>query len=334
MPNPDDAQQAFEEHRDDLTDEQFLKELGDASENEKALDYPVAEPEVLAPEFQLVPAAPRRSLPLKAYLATALSGLSEEQRDTVARQISVIKEVCEGELIEPYFPGDHTDPVNQPHIPAGQVFQTDRDQVKQSDLLIWLGPTPSLGVGQELDIAYHALVPILILSPDGATVSRMVLGIPSLKVELSFADEGDLEDKLQRTLLDIRPRLEARKMAFADFDVNIVGEKIRQLRRRQKLTRDQVAEATGIEVEALISLEESTDRVADPSLVQLRMLASVLNTTVGDLVEPNLGDQLISAIQEWVESRMQPARFPGMSQHDRNRMVRRILLRVVDRLER
>ena len=47
-------------------------------------------------------------------------------------------------------------------------------------------------------------------------------------------------------------------------------------------------------VEQLRLVEESCDRHSDPSLTFLRRIATVLNTTVADLVQPDLGETFSS----------------------------------------
>jgi len=132
----------------------------------------------------------------------------------------------------------------------------------------------------------------------------------------------------------VRPILEERKMAFSEYDYNVVGNAVRALREALGLTREEVASRSPVvTVEHLRQIEESTDRVSNPTLVQLRQLASILNTTVADLVEPDLGSRLLGYLESWITTRNPAARFGGVSPADRNRLIRRVLLRVIDSLE-
>ncbi len=130
-----------------------------------------------------------------------------------------------------------------------------------------------------------------------------------------------------------RPILEQRKPAFAEYEVNVVGNNIRSLREELGLTREEVANnAPHLTVEILRHIEESVNRVSNPSLIQFREIATILKTTVADLVEPDLNERLMAILQDWMTGR-RAARFPGLSIKDRNKRLRRLLLRVIDSLE-
>ena len=113
----------------------------------------------------------------------------------------------------------------------------------------------------------------------------------------------------------------------------MVGNKVRILREDSGLTREEVAAHSGdlLTVEKIRQIEANSDRVSNPSLLQLRTLAAVLKTTVADLVEPDLDERMIALLQEWmlhgVEARS------SMSQRDKRVVLRRLLYRVLDRTE-
>lgn len=274
--------------------------------------------------------------PLDAYLASALTGLNEIQRQLVFHLSDTVGVIC-GELdIDLYEPRKKTDPVHHQSVADSDVFHIDRERVISSDLLIYLAHHPSTGAGEELDFAYNAMVPIVVVSHSNSRVSRMVTGIPGLVITVNYDEPEELRALLRETLLGLRPQLVQRKLAFSDYDVNIVGDRIRKLRESQGLTRDQLVAATStrfqISREMLTRLEESTDRTANPSLVVLRELATALKTSVADLVEPDLQEVILTTLTSWVADR-QAARFGDMSVRDRNKILRRLLLRLIDNLE-
>ena len=287
------------------------------------------------PMGQLVLFQPRPSpLPLNAYLACGLTGLTGEQRQLMFHLSDIVALLCKEQNIDLYEPRKQTDPVHHPNVQDTEVFRTDRERVLRSDLLIHLCHYPSTGAGEELDIAYNALVPIILVSHSETRVSRMVTGIPGFKLEITYTEPEELRLQLRDRLIEVRPLLEERKMAFSTYDANIVGDKIRGLREELGLTREDVAQSIPhLTVDMLRHLEESVDRLANPSLVQLRQIATVLKTTVADLVEPDLSERLLTALEEWVAGRPAAARFTGVSVKDRNRIIRRILLRIIDSLE-
>jgi len=279
-------------------------------------------------------------LPLNGYLACALSGLNPEQRQLMFQLSDVVSTVCAEHRINLYEPRKKTDPVHHAEVSDAEVFKIDRERVLRSDLLIHLCHYPSTGSGEELDFAYNALVPLILISHSDSRVSRMITGIPAFKLHICYTEPEDLRSQLATSLVKVRPILEERKMAFSDYDANIVGERIRLLREELNLSReDLVRSVPHLTLEALREIEESVDRVSNPSLIQLRQIATVLKTTVANLVEPDLGEQLVTALTEWVSGersgeRREAARFLRIiSNKDRNAIIRRILRRLIELLE-
>ena len=59
---------------------------------------------------------------------------------------------------------------------------------------------PSLGTGIELEIAYQAGKPIILLSEVGSKVSRMARGVPSVVYHIESEGIDDAKRKLQQVL--------------------------------------------------------------------------------------------------------------------------------------
>ena len=116
----------------------------------------------------------------------------------------------------------------------------------------------------------------------------MVLGIPALKIHVTYNTLEELSVELRQRLFEIRPILEERKLAFSAFDNNIVGNKVRLLREQARLTREDLISSADrlMTAERLRMIEDSNDKVSNPSLLELRSLSALLKTTVADLVEP------------------------------------------------
>ncbi len=275
-------------------------------------------------------AAPLR---LNAYLASGLTGLSSDDRANLVRVSEAIEKVCRGLDIDLFQPRLVTDPMDHPDVSAEEVFASDRERVLCSDLVIHVADYPSTGSGEELDFASGALVPIVIVAHGDARVSRMVTGIPALKLTITYRDLDDLRDELRERLTEIRPILEERKLVFSQFDKNLVGNKVRISREDLYLTREEVAKHSGdvLTAERIRDIEGSNDKVSNPSLLELRTLATVLKTTVADLVEPDLGERMIALLQEWMLNGVE-ARY-GISDNDQRILLRRLLYRVLDRTE-
>jgi transcriptional regulator with XRE-family HTH domain len=271
---------------------------------------------------------------LGAYLACALSGLDKDQKGVAFRLSNVIAQVCEKHSISLYDPSQHTDPVYHANMSDKEVYRINRKQVLASDLLIHLTHFPGSGAGQALDFAYGALLPMIIISRSDDTVSRMVTGIPAFKVHLRYEDPRELWDLLDDCLEQIKPVVRERKLAFSHSSENFVGQRIRLLREQQGLTRKAVAENVDyLTVVALEQIEENTDQQSNPSLLQLRQIAVLLKTTVADLVEPDMGGRMVGFLNDWLDGR-QAARYPNLSDQDSKKIMRRMLLRVIDSLEK
>ena len=143
--------------------------------------------------------------------------------------------------IDLYEPIKSTDPMSHPQVSPEDVYNLDRKRVSRSDLLIHVADYASTGAGEELDIAQSALIPIVLINHGSARVSRMVTGIPAFKLEITYNSLEELEIELRQRLTEIRPILEERKLAFSDFEKNMVGNKVRVLREDAGLTREEVA---------------------------------------------------------------------------------------------
>lgn len=275
-----------------------------------------------------------RRLPLRAYLASALTGLSEEQRKIVFDISDRINQICLESDIELYEPRKKTDPVHNPEVSDAEVFKMDHDRVVTSDLVIHLCHFPSTGAGEELAFAYSALIPIVLLSPSTQRVSRMITGIPSFKLDIRYLNPEDLNVLLAKRLLEIRPYLEERSFARKQDEINLVGARVRDLRLAACLSREELAELVGLTSESVRHLEENVDSVSNPSLTHLRAFATALKTTVAELIVPDLNEYILSQIQSSLYQRV-PARFYDlMTPRDRNTLMRRYLYRVLDSLEK
>jgi transcriptional regulator with XRE-family HTH domain len=268
-------------------------------------------------------------LELSAYLACALTGLSPDEKTLIVHLSEMVNLVCRSVNIDLYEPRKKTDPVHNAEIPDGEVFRTDREHVVSSDLLIHLCHFPSTGAGEELSFAYDALVPIILIAKGEQRVSRMITGIPSLKIDIRYREPEDLRDLLEERLWEIRPLLEQRRLTLNEHSKNIVGIRVKELRLEANLTREQLAKLVGLTVDGLENIENNNDTVSNPSLTTLRLLATALKTTVAELVNPDYNETIISGIQSILNERAATAaaRFQGISDRDQRAMIRRLLTR-------
>lgn len=335
--NPEQVAEDFRKHFSETSSEEFKQRLGQYN---KALPEENRMEEIEKTQEdeggQLVLFRPQTTpspLPLDAYLACALTGLTEDQRQMVFHVSDIVATVCESLGINLYEPRKKTDPVHNAEVEDTEVFRIDRERVLNSDLLVHLCYYPSTGAGEELAFAYDALVPIILIFHDNTRVSRMITGIPGFKLKISYTEPEDMRRELRDCLIKVRPILEERKMAFSSYNSNIVGNRIRSLREGQGLTREDVANKIQyLTIDTLRLIEESMDKTSNLSLLQLREIATVLNTTVAELVEPNLHGLVMSSIEDWLEQKT-AARYGNIEPKDKKRLLRRILRQWIDHLD-
>lgn len=84
-----------------------------------------------------------------------------------------------------------TDPIANPDVPANKVYEVDKGQLEQSDVMVAYVGEPSTGTGMEIEIAKNRGIPVYLIYEKGARVSRMLRGCPAVKGEIVFTDEND-----------------------------------------------------------------------------------------------------------------------------------------------
>ena len=307
-------------------------------QSQQLILYPAQGSEIVPPEISKGPALvhtrPRR-IPLGAYLASALTGLDRTQKSLIVHLSDIVNLVCRAVDIDLYEPRKKTDPVHNSEIPDTEVFRTDRERVLVSDILIHLCHFPSTGAGEELSFANEALVPIILIAPGDQRVSRMVTGIPGVKLELRYEEPEDLRGMLEERLIELRPFLEQRRLSMTEHSENVVGEKIKELRLDANLSRADLAKLVGMTEVLIGEIEDNIDTISNPSLTKLRLIATALKTTVAELVNPDYHESLLASIQSLVSAgaTSAAARFSGTSDKDRRALMRRYLARISNELE-
>ena len=332
MIRPEDVERPLNDHFKQITLHEFRdrydKYAGAENSPQRPLMLDRGSRDVILYQREAAP------LGLDAYLASALTGLSEEDRVRLSDLSDLIVAVCKEVDISVYEPRNSTDPIRHAGVSAEDVFNKDRELVLGSDLVIHIADYASTGSGEEIDFALAALIPIVIVAHGESVVSRMVLGIPALKLTVTYNTLDELRMELRERLTEIRPILEQRKLTFSEFDKNIVGNKVRLLREEAQLTREDLASSSRgiLTVQDLRAIEENSDKASNPSLLKLRALAVFLKTTVADLVEPDLQERVLVMLQEWLDDKV--AARHGMSQNDRKKILTRVLARLISDLNR
>lgn len=110
-----------------------------------------------------------------------LKVIGEQLKKQIKEHYERIKsEVCRPLNVSLYLPHKHSDPDHNADLEAETVHNIDRLKVTDSDFLIVCADIPSLGVGQELEIATQAGIPAIAYKHKTTRTSRMFLGNPIL----------------------------------------------------------------------------------------------------------------------------------------------------------
>ncbi len=72
---------------------------------------------------------------LRAYLATALTGLPDSEREGTFALCRRLQSLCAEYGVVLYLPFDHTDPQSHADVPNAVVYERDRKQVITSDFI-------------------------------------------------------------------------------------------------------------------------------------------------------------------------------------------------------
>ncbi len=148
----------------------------------------------------------------RIYLACPLTNLLDSQRRSLGSEIALVKACIEqftvGDRVEDeawpvgvYTPFDYTAPWLHDGLGAGQVYERNLVEMLDSDALIVLADkAASAGVGQEIEWAARAGMPILYLS-SSTSVSRQIEGIPEFITCVAYGyDAGTLTAHLTNFL--------------------------------------------------------------------------------------------------------------------------------------
>jgi transcriptional regulator with XRE-family HTH domain len=278
---------------------------------------------------------------LKGYLASALTNLDEPRKKEIFEAQDVIAEVCAAYGIELYQPRNVSDPVLHASLAPGSVFNTDRKRVLESDILVVMTHEPSFGAGQELEFARSALLPIVLIIPNGKAVSRMVLGIPSTLYNVSYTTLNELRTNLRQAISFLIPILLERKLTYSNYPSEGIGRNVKRFREQCQLKRDALAYAMGVTEEEIANIEESPDRLSNLSLLLLRKLALVLKISLPELVAPDyvatVADQLVDLLTSTaapIPHQMRGHKLSEITPRDKRRIWIRILRKTIDELDR
>ena len=151
------------------------------------------------------PATPAAERP-RIYLASPLTNLDCDEQLSMQSLVENVKTCIErttvgdradGEAwpVSVYAPIEHTAPWVDSSLSAGRVYQCNLTELLDSDAVIVIAArAASAGVGQEIEWATRAAMPILYLS-SGESISRQIAGIPAAITVQSYGNDFSLVGK-------------------------------------------------------------------------------------------------------------------------------------------
>jgi hypothetical protein len=224
---------------------------------------------------------------LNVYLASPLTNNDQETSNDCHLVREITKRVFSnydylGIRFNVYDPAEVTPPGSE-HT-AEEVYLTDHNRTATADLVIFHVNCPSLGVGMEAQIAAGATVPRVVVSRQGAKVSRMFLGISSPTVEtIQYGNEAEYETLLSNKVADIVSvaieKARKRRAVVVELRESGLGRKIFKQRILQQIPISKLADDADIAESFLRRLERDPDLSANVTLMQFNRIMSSINCT-------------------------------------------------------
>lgn len=237
-----------------------------------------------------------QGLPISAYFASALTGLSNEQIAEITALDEKVNEICKSYdryQVALYRPRTVTSPVDNPDVSPQNVYEIDQERVASADIMFLAALFPSLGAGMELQIALQSCSSIILLKKKQQKLSRMVLGCPAIKEIVDFDSLIELDTKIVEALNTLLPTVAEFRSANPqlqetanDFEL---GKRVLELRKKRGFTQERLARMVGVETSYIELLETKSERIINPSLQILRRIAKALLTSETFLVSGQHG---------------------------------------------
>ena len=136
------------------------------------------------------------------YVSGALSDVQSNIRQEYLDFYEAIGNRIEFLGLTAYVPHLHTDPVRHMHVTPKEVDMIDRMAVTSAILMVAVADNPSLGVGIEVEMAYHANKSVVLICRreliEGRRISRLIRGNPSVVCEIVYDDHSTALDELEK----------------------------------------------------------------------------------------------------------------------------------------
>lgn len=122
------------------------------------------------------------------YISGPLTSVDPDLMPSLKAFYESMGKLCNEFGFEAYIPHMFSDPDKAADLTAAQVDLIDRKAVTSSYLVLAYVGVPAIGCGIEVEMAYHANVPVFLIYEEsdvlqtlGKRVTRLVLGNPGVK---------------------------------------------------------------------------------------------------------------------------------------------------------
>lgn len=126
------------------------------------------------------------------YISGSLTVLEEHERERLRAHYDWIGGIVESLGYGAYIPHHYGDPVRNAERTPQEIDEIDRSAVMNCAVMIVDVSIPALGVGIELEMAYHSDKSVILLVEERKPVSRLALGNPAVYAVIQY-DREDLE---------------------------------------------------------------------------------------------------------------------------------------------
>lgn len=136
------------------------------------------------------------------YISGALSDVPDTVRPQYLAFYEAIGQTVTSMGLVAYIPHQNTDPVKHRDVTPRQVDLIDRMAITSAMLIVAVADNPSLGVGIEVEMAYHAAKPVVLLCNQDRIaerrISRLVRGNPGVVHEIIYTDQSEALIQLEK----------------------------------------------------------------------------------------------------------------------------------------
>ena len=143
------------------------------------------------------------------YISGSLTVMQEDRRKRLRSHYELLAAIVERNGYGAYLPHKFSDPTLNAQMTPAEVDVNDRTAVMRSALVLAEVTVPAIGVGIEVEMAYHANIPVVLFVKNGERISRLVEGNPAVVAVIRCnpftpdAAEQAIHEELER--LEQRP---------------------------------------------------------------------------------------------------------------------------------